>query len=423
LPPPASDSARSLFISYDGLTDPLGRSQVLPYLAGLARRGHRITILSAEKRDRLASDGARVGRICEAAGLEWRPLRYHRRPPVLSGAWDLAAMQRAAAALHRERRFDLVHCRSYIPAIAGLALKRRFGMRLLFDMRGFWVEEKVEGGSWPLSNALFRAVYHYFKRRESDLLREADAIVSLTDSARAELERRPELAGREGRITVIPCCVDLGHFHRVDGDRALSRAALGLTPETPVLAYLGSLGGNYMLDEMLAFFRAFRERCPGAVFLFVSRDDPATIRAAASACGVAPEELIVRAAAREEVPALLAAADLGVAFKRASFSALACSPTKLGEMLAVGIPVVANARVGDVASVLSEGGAGALVERFDHDSLLAAVDAALASSPPAQIRAVSARHFDLEEGIARYDALYRALAAEAAAFPRPEALR
>jgi len=38
-----------LFISYDGMTDPLGQSQVLPYLCGLSALGWDITLMSAEK--------------------------------------------------------------------------------------------------------------------------------------------------------------------------------------------------------------------------------------------------------------------------------------------------------------------------------------------------------------------------------------
>ena len=128
-------TARVLYITYDGLTDPLGQSQVLPYLAGLAAVGHRITVLSCEKPGRMAQDGNRMRRQCEAAGIGWTPLAYHKRPPILSSALDAAALQRAALRLHREQSFDIVHCRSYIPARAGLALKQRFGVKLLFTTR------------------------------------------------------------------------------------------------------------------------------------------------------------------------------------------------------------------------------------------------------------------------------------------------
>ena len=104
--------ARVLYVSYDGMTDPLGRSQVLPYLVGLAAKGHRLTLLSCEKPAVLESERIQVRELCAAAGIEWHPLIYRNRPPVLSTLLDLAAMNRAAAALPRERKFELVHCRS-----------------------------------------------------------------------------------------------------------------------------------------------------------------------------------------------------------------------------------------------------------------------------------------------------------------------
>ena len=160
---------RVLYITYDGLTDPLGGSQVLPYLRELAYRGHRITVLSCEKSDRLAMGGEDVAQQCAGAGIVWRALSYHQSPPVVSTLYDLARMQIEAARLQRSRPFDLVHCRSYLPALAGLSLKHRFGLPFVFDMRGFWPEERVESGDWKLANPLFRAVFSFFKNREKIL--------------------------------------------------------------------------------------------------------------------------------------------------------------------------------------------------------------------------------------------------------------
>src|SRR5689334_14091229 len=107
-------SGRVLYITYDGLTDPLGQSQVLPYLIGLAGRGHQITVLSAEKPERMETAGDLIRKLCADAGIAWHPLEYHKRPPVLSSAWDAAALERAAIKLHRAEPFEIVHCRSYI---------------------------------------------------------------------------------------------------------------------------------------------------------------------------------------------------------------------------------------------------------------------------------------------------------------------
>lgn len=400
-----------LYISYDGLTDPLGRSQVLPYLTGCAREGHRIHVLSCEKPDRLASDWKPVQAICSDAGIKWHPLHYHKRPSVISTAFDLAMLRRAAKQLHRRHGYGLVHCRSYIPAAAGLRLKRKFRVPMLFDMRGFWPEEKTESLRWDLSKPLFRLVYRHFKRLESSLLRSADRIVSLTDAGKAELLRRPELAGRGYVVTVIPCCVDFGHFSLAGlGPRTAARSALGIRPDAPVLAYLGSLGGNYMLGEMLDFFKLYRHRNPGAVFLFVTQDSAEAIGREAAERGIPPEELVIRAASRDDVPRLLAAADVGVAFKQPSFSAKGCSPTKMGEMLAVGLPFIANAGVGDVASIIESTECGAIVERFDAENYAQALDKIEKCNVlPQERRKRAIAICDVELGINRYDAIYRSL--------------
>jgi glycosyltransferase involved in cell wall biosynthesis len=403
--------SRILYVTYDGITDPLGRSQVLPYLTGLSRLGHRITILSCEKPEREIKDGPRIQALCDKAGIEWHPIRYHKKPPVLSSAWDAAVIKRTAERLHRQESFDIVHCRSYIPGIAGLHLKRKFGVRFLFDMRGFWPDEKVEGRSWPQTNVVFRSVYRWFKRLEAELLTGADHIISLTYEGKRQLLTRPQFQPEGAEITVIPCCVDFAHFPLVAlTDRVAGRLALGIAADARVLVYLGSLGSWYMTDEMLDFFQVMLARDPASVFLFVTHDDPEFIRAAARARGVPEDKLVIRGASREEVPLFTAAADVGIFFIAPVFSKKASSPTKMGEMLALGLPLITNGGVGDVAQIVEETGCGVALDRFDAAAYAGALDAidAMVPAPEAQ-REKALPWFDVEIGIARYDAVYRDL--------------
>ncbi|TFI59904.1 glycosyltransferase [Sphingomonas parva] len=406
-----------LYITYDGLTDPLGRSQVLPYLAGLTKLGHRIHVLSCEKQAREASDGARIRALCEAAGIGWHPIRYHKSPPILSSVYDMAMLRRAAERLHRRHRFDVVHCRSYIPAMAGLHLKHRQGVRFLFDMRGFWPDERVEGHSWPQINPVFRAVYGYFKSVERRLLRGADHIISLTHAGKRQLLTRAELQipAPQDAITVIPCCVDFDHFPLTTRDgRQAARRMLGLPQEARVVAYLGSLGSWYMLDEMLDFFRVCLERDANARFLFVTHDAPEPILQAARTRGIGTDRLLIRPASREEVPQFMCAADFGLFFIKPVFSKLASSPTKMGEMLALGLPVVTNSGVGDVAEIVEETGSGVAIDRFDDEAYREALERIDGlSMTPEMHRERALPWFDVELGIARYDRVYRDLAASA----------
>ena len=285
--PGSMTGADVLYLSYDGMTDPLGRSQVLPYLVGLAARGHRITLVSFEKPGRSESEMDAVRSICRGAGIDWLPARYHKRPPVLSAMFDVSVMRRIAERLHGRKHFDWVHCRSYLPALVGLRMKRRHGTRLLFDMRGFWADERVEGGLWNLRNPLFASVFRYLKRREAELLRESGHIVSLTESGKTALVDRDDGAALGTPISIIPCCVDFSHFPWANQpERDSARLELGIPPDSSVLAYLGSLGGNYMLEEMLDFFTVYRGRHRNALFLFITQGEAEPIRSAARQRGI-----------------------------------------------------------------------------------------------------------------------------------------
>src|SRR5947209_9532839 len=97
----ATSPTRALYLSYDGMCDPLGGSQVLPYVIGLSARGHKIDLISFEKAERTTEERETVARICAEAGIAWHPLPYHKRPPIVSAMYDVGRMQRLAEHLHR----------------------------------------------------------------------------------------------------------------------------------------------------------------------------------------------------------------------------------------------------------------------------------------------------------------------------------
>ncbi|HEX4738064.1 MAG TPA: glycosyltransferase [Allosphingosinicella sp.] len=408
---PGTHGRSVLYLSLDGMTDPLGGSQVLPYLQGLSAHGHRIVLLSCEKAARFERGQGRVRRICEQSGIVWHPLPYRRSPRLLAGLRNIRALKRAAVRLHRIYGFEIAHCRSYVPAMAGLILKRRFGVRLLFDMRGFWADERVDGRLWPQSHPIYRLLYRRAKALEAELLESADHVISLTESGRRILQSWPNPASRPRAVTTIPCCVDFGAFRLPDIDaRRLARRTLGIPAGGKVVAYLGSIGTWYMLDEMLDFFACYARRHVGARLLFVTQDEPEAIRSAAQRRGLDPESLIIRSASREDVPALMVAADLGLFFIKPCFSKQASSPTKMGEMLALGLPIVTNAGVGDVAEIVAETGVGVAIQSFDSHQYDAAIDRIDSIGlRPEEIRARALPWFDVNEGIDRYDRVYRML--------------
>ena len=118
----------------------------------------------------------------------------------------------------------------------------------------------------------------------------------------------------------------------------------------------------------------------------------------------------LRSAPREAVPGWIGAADLGLFFIRPVVSKQAASPTKLGEMLACGLPVVTNDGIGDVSEILADVGGGEVIDRFDAIAYEAAIDRLAASTiDPLAIRQRARPWFDVAGGIDRYDRLYHRL--------------
>lgn len=121
----------------------------------------------------------------------------------------------------------------------------------------------------------------------------------------------------------------------------------------------------------------------------------------------------VEALAHAEVGRWVAAADGALFFIRPSYAKRASCPTKLGECMACGVPVVANAGVGDVADILSAHRVGSVVSEFTASAYDRAVDEldALRRDPDAsrRCRRVAETGFALDDAVAEYDRIYRSL--------------
>ena len=399
-----------LYITQNGVTDHIGRSQVAPYLIGLAQKGFRIHVLSAEKSGRHELI-ARYGRQFAAAGVQWTYVPYRMSPPEVGQAWTQLDMRAAARRIVRSEGVRVVHCRSFPPALIGWELKRRFGVKFIFDFRDFYAD-----GGIVKARGLKKAFSYGLKCVEGPLIRAAAKVVCLTEKAASVLAEwyladDPKAAGR---FQVVPCCADFSHFDpgRVsEVDLAKARAIAGVSPDDFVLLYLGSLGPDYLLDRMMALFVQFVKERSSARFVFLSNNGEELVQAVRAAHGVPCERISFASVDRDEVPAFLAIADASVIFIRADISKAGCSPTKLAELFACGVPVIANSGVGDMDRIIDPKTNGSvLVADFSDSSLHEAAKKILAMDRTVPIRENS-RQFDLSAGVAKYAAVYRQLLA------------
>lgn len=405
------DKKHILYITYDGLTDFLGQSQVLPYILGLEEQGYRFSILSFEKTDQYTTNQITINALIKNRNVSWYPKKYHKRFSIVATLWDLIIGLSFLIKLHSKDAFQTTHCRSYIPAILGLVSKQLFKTKFIFDMRGFWADERIDGGLWTLKNPVYRTVYNFFKWIERTCLLHADYVVTLTKKSYLEMQSW-DYVSEKTKFKIIPCCVDLSIFNPdiiIQETLEEKRKELKIQNRT-VVNYLGSIGTWYMIDEMFDYFKLLKDEFPDAVFLFITPESENDVLKIAGKHGVQRDDIRVVKAQRKEVPYYLTLSDYALFFIKPAYSKISSSPTKLAEIMAMGIPVICNSNVGDVEEQVVEGKAGVVIKSFSKKSYIDSLDALTQNKENVFQRGVALQYvnqyFSLENGVTLYSEIY-----------------
>lgn len=400
--PDHSIESSFLYITYDGLLEPLGESQVLTYQERLARHGS-FHLLSFEKVEGCA-DGQHLADIAQRlndAGITWHMCRYHKRPAALATVYDILVGLAFSMHIVIRNHIKIVHTRSYVPAVIGLILKKLCGIKFIFDMRGFWADERVDGGLWPRDSKLYRLA-KWFERQ---FLLNADHVVSLTHAAVREIERFPYLVDRMPRLTVIPTCADLVRF-----------CPQPVASREFIFGYVGSAGTWYEFDATVACFAEILRFIPESKFLIINRQEHEYILERLVEGGIPLAKVELCCVDYQEMPSQMARMCAAIFFIKPVFSKLASAPTKLAELLGCGIPCLTNIGVGDMAEILEGEQVGVAVNGFSPDALQLGLERLLQLMATDEIneRCVKAahRHFSLGEGVEKYNAIYQSLMAD-----------
>lgn len=396
-----------IFVSVDGMTDPLGQSQVLPYMVGLAQKGYSIKIVSCEKKENWSQHHLTIESIVKSAGISWDYCFYKTGKPFVSQLQNYLALKNLVASNVNSNA--VLHCRSYLAGLIGLHCKKKFNSGFIFDMRGFWADERIEGLIWSKRNPITSYLYSFFKRKEKEMIIHSDAIISLTYKAKSIILDW-NLGINESKVTVIPCCADLTHFSK---NNIAEQRLIEFKNKFPqlknkfVLSYVGSLGTWYMADEMLEFFSVLSQKTDSH-FLFITKDSEDLVHQAATKHHIATDKLTVVSSSRVDMPYYITLSSASLFFIRPSFSKSASSPTKMGELLSMQVPVITNAGVGDVDSIIDKTNCGVVISNFNKKEYQQAVSDLLENRNLYMSNTLEAAnsYFSLKDGIEKYSNVY-----------------
>jgi glycosyltransferase involved in cell wall biosynthesis len=398
---------KTLFISYDGLLDPIGSSQILPYIKAISGENQSIHIISFEKKERFMLSGNTLLLELLESNIGWTPLIFSSKYGAFGKLYDLLKMYVVSMWLSLRLAVQTVHARGHVAAQICLLLKSVFSLNFIFDCRGLWVDERVNKGGWNLAKPFDNLQYKFFKWIEKKIFIRSDIIIVLTEAVIDEILKLVNIPRQN--ITVIPCCADYELFFPCDESSRVKLRSMLNIGDAIVLGYLGSIGPMYKFESYVRMVQLANSTNKKALGLIVTHDVAVAQRKL---------NLIIRheemkffrivTASRKEVPSYINCFDVMVNFLTYSYARIATSPTRNAESYACGVPVICNSGIGDVDLHTEMLDAGLILHDFNDSTLLDAVNQleSILLKGGERLRVDSRKIFGLEIAESRYKNVY-----------------
>jgi len=343
-------------------------------------------------------------------------LRFHRTPPPRGLAsrlpvlrhWAIVRdLKRRVAEVARETKPDLIHAHSpCLTALAALPVARKLGLPLVYEMRASWEDAAVDHGTCREGD--FR--YRLTRALETHALRRADAITTICEGLRDEIESRSIPAAR---ITVIPNAVDPSAFpYGRAADPTLARE-LGIEGRR-VIGFIGSFYAYEGLHVLLDAMPRLSAACPGLRLLLVGGGyEEENLRGQAQRLGLGETVRFVGRVPHERVAEYYALCDVMVYPRLDLRLTRIVTPLKPLEAMAQG-RIVAASDIGGHREMIHDGSTGVLFRAGDPDALAGTVASLLAARERWPALREAARTYIEEErtwarSVARYLPVYERL--------------
>ena len=272
---------------------------------------------------------------------------------------ELTSAYKAYWLMHISKKYhaDLIHSHGNTAAYLAATKSPSHRLPTVFDMHSAVPEET----KFFCSNVIERT-----ERIEAGALNGSDAVISVSDSLRTYWQNKQ--GGARPKSLTVPCAVDtsLFAFNRTFRDELRSQWRIG-SGDT-LFAYSGADQGYQQIDQIAHVFRRVLVYLPLSRILFLVPSRKGVERALQKN-GVPSSSYLIKSVHHNQVPAFLSAADLGFLLRRDLKLNHVASPTKFGEYLACGVPVIASPYVDSVRDAITSGCIGHLFDEDDPNCL------------------------------------------------------
>jgi glycosyltransferase involved in cell wall biosynthesis len=318
-----------LYLSYDGILEPLGSSQVLEYIK-LLSKDYNFTLISFEKKEDINNLKLykETKSICDKKNITWITFTYY---PLSKPFHALNNIIRVLIKLL------ILLSHNKIQAIPFLNLF--FNFKFFFDTRGFWADEKADRAGWSKNGIL----YKIFKKLELYLFKKSSHIFFLTYHAQ-KIVAENNFALKE-KSSVIRTCANGNYFYplpRINHDDVLR------------LGYLGTIDTAYDFLRIAKFFSSASKLNQRIFLTVLTKSNHEEIYKILSNLNI--DESLYRIGFTRDLKELnieINNFDLCIFYLNNNFSIKASMPTKIGEVLACGVPIACNNFNEDIQSLFT----------------------------------------------------------------------
>ncbi len=186
--------------------------------------------------------------------------------PDLPGWRDLHAARatmRRLDELVRQLKPTVIHAHSpLLNGFPALWIGRRHRLPVLYEVRAFWEDAAVDQGTTRHNDVRYRTT----RTLETELMRRADAVVTICDGLRQEIEARGITSDK---LTVVPNVIDNAAFSRTGDGNPDLRKSLSIKRNDLVLGFIGSFYHYEGLDFLVRESAKLLHAQPELKFLLV----------------------------------------------------------------------------------------------------------------------------------------------------------
>jgi glycosyltransferase involved in cell wall biosynthesis len=343
----------------------------------------------------------RISALADSFGISYVQYPIHRKPIAAIGAiWSVYQGVFYLKKYIQEHQIQILMPRSTMPAMMVNRLwgwLRKQSVSVVFDADGLPLEERVDYAGLDPSGRQ----YLLLKKEEEKILRKADKVITRSQKSIAIHLEKIGMAYQR-KFFKVGNGRD-GLFFKPDSEsRDRIRKGFGLSEEDMLWVYTGTVGPQYMVEEMLGLFGAFHQSNPRSKFLILTRN---TDFLKGKIPGILSDSVIVQSGSYKDIPNYLSAADLGLSLRKAAFSLAGIAPIKLGEYLLCGLPVIASSGVGDTGEMLKDKDFCFLMDSSGGELFTVRFQewiGGLAKLDRGKIREFGLKNFSLEQSVGSY---------------------